>query len=55
MDRADQQMIEQEQREHELDAALDECQSRGVSKEAMLTLVFETGSRWVPKGDKRAA
>ena len=54
MDRADfQQQMEQEHREHDLEHALNECFNKGVSKETMLTLIFETGSRWLPQQENR--
>ena len=52
MDRADfQQQMEQEHREHDLELALTECFDKGVSKETMLTLIFETGSRFILTGE----
>jgi hypothetical protein len=42
-----QQMLDEE-RERQLYEALDECKEKGVCKEKLLTLVFETGARWLP-------
>lgn len=40
---------DQRHREMNLEEALDECHAKGVSKESLQTLLFETGSRWTPK------
>ena len=54
MERFDyQQQTEQEHREYDLEQALSECFDKGVSKETMLTLIFETGSRWLPQQENR--
>ena len=45
-----QQQQLQEEREAELFRALDECFERGVSRETLRTLVYETGVRWIPHG-----
>ena len=41
-------------RHRELDVieALDECKAKGVSIEALRTLVYETGVRWTPKDEE---
>ena len=42
-----QQMLEQE-RERQLMSALDACEKLGLPKEHMLTLIHETGARFMP-------
>lgn len=49
------QQMNDEQREKLLEEALQECHDKGISKEAMLTLLFETGSRWMPHAEERRA
>lgn len=48
-DHAEAQMETQRHRELNLKEALDECHAKGVSKDSMQTLLFETGARWKPK------
>lgn len=54
---ADEEQIHDAQRHRELDLkeAFDECHAKGVSIESLQTLLFETGARWMPKENKRAA
>lgn len=51
MERAGFEMVQHE-REAMLKEALDECQKKGVCKEKLLTLVYETGARWVPEDNQ---
>jgi hypothetical protein len=44
-----------QERERELFDALDECHLKGVSTEAIRTLIYETGARWVPTKERKAA
>ena len=39
----------QQERERMLEEALDEAYEKGLSAEALQTLIYETGSRWHPK------
>lgn len=49
------QQMNDEARERQLYDALDECKAKGVSKETLLTLCFETGARWLPDDNHRSA
>lgn len=49
-----QQMLEEE-RERQLTEALSACDKLGLSKEHMLTLIYETGSRFMPDEHHRRA
>lgn len=42
------QQMNDEVRERLLHEALQECHDKGVSKDSMLTLLFETGARFMP-------
>ena len=48
----EQQAESQRHRELDLKEALDECKAKGVSKDALQTLVFETGARWTTEERK---
>jgi hypothetical protein len=49
------QQMNDEAREQLLDRALQECHEKGVSKDSMLTLLFETGARWLPDEHHRTS
>lgn len=46
MDESWLQQMNDEAREKQLFNALDECEKKGVSRDSMLILMFETGARW---------
>ena len=54
MDESWLQSMNDEAREKQLMDALDECQAKGISKDALLTLLFETGARWMPDDHHRS-
>ncbi len=51
----DDRQQQQQEREQQLEDALNECLKKGVSSEAMKTLLYETGARWIPEDAQRRA